>query len=120
MKKEDLLKEMKESIGTKTPIEFFDKMVDVFTLMLNQIDSLEKQLRAIKVQSALAIKWDARVASNMLSKQVTILRSDKDKDIYLDEIEALKKAFAEDLVTQNYEDFCTFWQDTLGWHPFLD
>lgn len=118
MKKDDLLKEMKESIGTKDPLVFFDKMVDVFTLMLNDIDLLNKNLKRIKTQSALAIKWEPKVAADMLAKEVSTLR--EDKEIYAVEISALKKAHLEDLVTQNYNDFCKFWEDTLGWHPFLD
>lgn len=119
MKKEDLLKEMKESIGTKDPLVFFDKMVDVFNLMFDRMEVLEKSLNRIKTQSALAIKWESKVASDMLSKEVDILRR-TDKDTYAVEISALKQAYSEDLVTQNYNDFCKFWEDTLGWHPFLD
>lgn len=111
MKREDLLNEMKSSIGTKDPIEFFDKMVDVFNLLFDRMDRLERQ-------TALSIHWDPKIAADMLAKQVTKLR--EDKDTYANEISALKKAFAEDLVTQNYNDFCSFWSDTLGYHPFLD
>lgn len=111
MKREDLLKEMKECIGNKEPVVFFEKMVDVFNLLFDRLERLERQ-------SALSIQWDARVASNMLAKQVNVLR--QDKDLYANEISALKKAFAEDIVTNNYADFCNFWYDTLGWHPFLD
>jgi len=118
MKREDVLKEMKESVGTKDPIEFFAKMVDVFNLLFDKIDNLEKSLKRVKTQSALAIQWEPKVASDMLAKQVQVLR--QDKDTYATEIETLKKAFAEDVVTRNYEDFCNFWVDTLGWHPFLD
>lgn len=118
MKREDVLKEMRESVGTKDPIEFFVKMVDMFNLLFDKIDSLESNLKRVKTQSALAIQWEPRVASDMLAKQVQVLR--QDKDTYATEIEAMKKAFAEDVVTRNYEDFCNFWVDTLGWHPFLD
>lgn len=119
MKREDVLKEMKESVGTKDPVEYFAKMTDVLGLLFDRIDSLESSLTRIKTQSALAIKWDAGVASNMLAKQVEVLRA-RDKEAYFMEISALKKAFAEDEVTQNYDLFCEFWETTLGWHPFLD
>jgi homoserine dehydrogenase len=114
----ELLKEMKDSVGTKDPVEFFANMVDVFTLLFDRIDVLERDLSRVKRQSALAIKWDPKVASDMLSKQVTILRADK--DTYATEISELKKAFAEDKVTLSYEAFCDFWRNVMGWHPFLD
>ena len=84
----------------------------------DRIDQLETTMRRVKTQSALAINWEPRVAANMLTKQVEILR--QDKATYFSEIAALMKAFAEDEVTQNYDLFCEFWVNTLGWHPFLD
>jgi hypothetical protein len=118
MKREDVLKEMKEACGTKDPIEFFSKMVDMFSLLFDRIDSLEKNLGRVKTQSALSIHWEPKVASDLLAKQVEVLR--KDKDTYFNEITELKKAFAEDKVTQNYDEFVDFWINALGWHPFLD
>lgn len=118
MKREDVLKEMRSLVGNKEPIEFFGKMVDVFSLMFDRIDVLEKEVRQSKTHAALAIQWEPKVAANMLSEQITILR--QDSDTYFSELTALKKAYAEDLVTRNYFDFCRFWQDTLGYHPFLD
>lgn len=118
MNREVLLKEMKDAVGTKDPIEFFAKMVDTFALLFDRIDFLEKSLRQIKTQSALAVEWDARLASDMIAKQVQVLR--QDKDTYANEITALKQAYAEDKITQSYQEFCQFWSDTLGWHPFLD
>jgi hypothetical protein len=118
MKREDLLKEMKSSIGVKEPVEFFSKMVDVFGLMFDRLDLLERENQQLKIQTALSIEWEPKLASTMLAKQVEILR--KDKELFFEEISALKKAFAEDLVTQNYIGFCNFWTRTLGWHPFLD
>lgn len=120
MTRAQLLAKMKASVGTKDPLEFFSDMVDVFNMMFDRMESLEKDLKRVKTQSALAIEWEPKVASDMISKQVSIMRQDMDRDVYANEIAALKKAFAEDLVTQNYNSFCTFWQDTLGWHPFLD
>ena len=118
MKREDVLKEMKASVGTKDPVEYFQKMTDVLGLLFDRIDQLETTMRRVKTQSALAINWEPRVAANMLTKQVEILR--QDKATYFNEIAALMKAFAEDEVTQNYDLFCEFWVNTLGWHPFLD
>lgn len=118
MKREDLLKEMKDSVGEKEPIEFFAKMVDVFTLMFDRLDSLEKEVNLAKTHAALAIQWEPKVAANMLAERISVLR--QDSNTYFSELEALKKAYAEDLVTRNYFSFCQFWQDTLGYHPFLD
>lgn len=118
MNREDLLKKMKDSVGTKDPLEFFGDLVSVFDILFDRIDQLEKTLQRVKTQSALSINWEPKVASDLLAKEVEVLR--KDKDTYFNEIAALKKAFAEDKVTQNYQEFCVFWQDNLGWHPFLD
>jgi len=125
MKKEDLLKEMKECVGTKEPVEYFQKMTDIFGLFFERIDSLVKELLNIKqqmtwvqIQSALSIQWEPRVAANMLSRQIDILR--KYKDVHKFEIQKLKKAYSEDRITQNYHDFCEFWFETLGWHPFIN
>lgn len=118
LKREDLLKEMKESIGTKDPVVFFDKMVDVFNLLFDRIDQLDLDNHRLQTYAALAIKWEPKVASGMLSQQIDILR--RDRDTYFTELSAFKKAYAENVVTQNYSDFCQFWLDTLGWHPFLD
>lgn len=111
MKREVVLKEMRESIGHKEPVDFFAKMVDVFELLFDRIDKLQ-------TNSALAINWEPKVASDMIAKQVIVLR--QDKDTYFNEITMMKQAFAEGKVTQDYATFCKFWQDTLGWHPFLD
>ena len=118
MKREDLLKDMKAAIGTQDPIVFFEKMVDVFVLLFDKIEKLEQETSKTKLQSALAIEWEPRIAADMLASKIEVLR--KDKDTYFAEITAFKKAYAEDLVTQNYSQFCQFWIDTLGWHPFLD
>lgn len=118
MKREDVLKEMKESVGQKEPVVFFEKMVDVLNLLFDRMEKMESDLHRVKTYSALAISWEPRVASEMLSRQIDILR--QDKDTYHTEISALKEAFTKNLVTQNYHDFTSFWLDTLGWHPFLD
>jgi hypothetical protein len=117
MNRQDLLKEMRESIGTKDPIEFFSKLTDALGLLFDQIDRLKHDLMSVQINSALAIQWEPKLASDLLSAQVENLRGDK--ETYFNEISALKKAFAEDVVTQSYQDFVKFWQETLGWHPFL-
>ncbi len=118
MIKEVLLKELKESIGNKDPILFFEKFVDVFSLLFDKIDRLEKKVKLVQNNSALAIKWEPKLAADMLVKEIEVLR--KDKDTYASEISELKRAYAEGEVVKDYVSFCTFWQDTLGWHPFLD
>lgn len=118
MKREDLLAEMKKSVGTQEPVYFFEKMVDVFTLLFDRIDRLESDLHRVKIQSALSIQWEPKLASDMLTAQINVLR--QDKDTYFNELSALKKAFSEDQVTQSYEQFIEFWMDILGWHPFLE
>lgn len=109
---------MSNSIGTKEPIEFFSHMVSLFEVLFDKIDKLEAGVHNIKTNSALAIMWEPKVAANMISKQIEILR--KDKETYFAEISSLKEAYSNDIVTQNYSDFCEFWITTLGWHPFLD
>lgn len=118
MKHEDLLKEMKEAVGIKEPVEFFSKMVDAFTLLFERFDKLDQDLIGCRINSALAIQWEPKLASSLLAGEIEILR--QDKDIYFNEISLFKKAFTEDKVTQSYQEFCRFWEDTLGWHPFLN
>jgi hypothetical protein len=119
MNRQALLKEMRDSVGTKDPIEFFTKLTDVFTLLFDRIDELEERVAKSSAVAIATSHWDPRVASDMLADQVKKLR-ESDKDTYATEISALKIAFAEDKVTQNYETFVKFWQETLGFHPFLD
>jgi hypothetical protein len=118
MDRDSLLKEMKLCVGTQEPIVFFEKMVDVFGLLFDQIEQLKFEVKKANVKATLAIQWEPKLASTMLTNMISDLR--QDKDTYFDEIAALKKAFVEDKVTQNYNDFCLFWEDTLGYHPFLD
>jgi hypothetical protein len=118
VRREALLKEMKDAIGTKDPVVFFEKFVDVFSLLFDQIEHLKTDNQRLQTYTALAIQWEPKVASDLLAKQIEVLR--QDKDTYFNELSALKKAYAENIVTQNYPDFCRFWLDTLGWHPFLD
>ncbi|HEY5267896.1 MAG TPA: hypothetical protein VII94_02075 [Candidatus Saccharimonadales bacterium] len=118
MKREDILKKMKECIGTQEPIVFFEKMVDVLDLLFNQIDQLKIDVNKANVKATLAIKWEPRVASQMLTDVISDLR--QNKDTYSEQLSKLKKAYAENIVTQNYDSFCNFWEDVLGYHPFLD
>lgn len=118
MSRQLLLKEMRESVGTKDPVVFFEKMVDVFNLLFDRIDDLEVEVKKANLKAALAIQWEPKMASTMLSTMIQDLR--EDKETYFEEISEFKKAFVEDKVTQNYADFCAFWEETLGWHPFLD
>ena len=120
------LKEMLDSVGTKAPVEYFENLVYVLTHLVEQNKALATELRDIKTHSALAIKWDAKVARNMIVDIIAKLRkdgsdgsSDKSVNIFTNEIAGLKQAFVDDKVTQDYETFCQFWTDTLGWHPFL-
>src|ERR1700690_1944503 len=118
MKREDLLKDMKESVGTKDPVVFFDKMVDEFNLLFDRIDALENISKRNALLTALAIHWDPNIAADMLATHVNILR--QNKDVYHNEISLLKDAYTKNVVTQNYADFTAFWVDVLGYHPFLD
>lgn len=113
-----ILKEMRETIGTQEPIKFFEKMVDVLDVLFDHIEELEADVKRTRLQSALSIQWEPKMASTMLSQMINDLREDKEN--YVEEISQLKKAFVEDKVTQNYQDFCRFWEEVLGWHPFLD
>lgn len=121
----DLIDKMESTIGDKEPIEYFRFLTSAIEMLLDQnivqqecIQEMRAELHRIKTQSALAIQWEPKVAANMLSKQIDILRADK--DTYFQELDAFKKAYTEDRITQNYHDFVRFWVDTLGWHPFLE
>jgi hypothetical protein len=121
----DLVEKMEKTIGTKEPIEYFSLLTQAVSMLLqqnnlqlDQIKSLRSELNRVKTQSALSIQWEPKVAANMMSNQIDILRNDK--DTYFQELEAFKKAYTEDRVTQNYHDFVAFWTTTLGWHPFLE
>jgi ATP-dependent helicase/DNAse subunit B len=118
MDRKTILKEMRDCVGAQSPVIFFDKMVDVFTLLFDRIDELEDQVKEANLKAALAIKWEPRLASGMITEMIDQLR--EDRDTYIEEISQLKKAFIENKVTQSYDEFCRFWQDVLGYHPFLD
>lgn len=118
MDRKKILEDMKNSVGTKNPIEFFKQFVDIFNLLFDELDSVNDKLNKIKIQSALAIKWEPRLASMLLSNQIEILRADK--ETYHEVLSEFKKAYAEDVITQSYDVFCVFWQEQLGYHPFLE
>jgi hypothetical protein len=115
---EKLILNLKESIGNKDPIEFFSMLVDAFDILFNKIDSLTKDNNKLRTFTALSIKWEPKIASDLLSKQIEILR--QDKLTYHNEIHNLKAAYAEGKVVRSYDEFCSFWINELGWHPFLD
>lgn len=119
MNRQELIRDMKSVVGTREPLVFFEKMTDLFTMLFDKIDRLELELHHVKTNSALAIQWEPRVAADMLSKEIIKLKK-LDKETYAFEIMELQKAYGDDRVTQEYMSFCQFWQDTLGWHPFLD
>jgi hypothetical protein len=119
MNRSDLLKDMRASIGTQAPVVFFEKMTDLLETMFDHIEKLEMDNKRLNTLVPLAIQWEPRVAANMLAHQIDLLR-EADKDTWAVEIQALKIAYGEDKVTQEYAEFCQFWQDTLGYHPFLN
>lgn len=118
MNREELFSDMKNSIGIQEPIVFFKKMTDVFELLFDKLDDMEIELKKANLKAALAIQWEPKMAGMMLSTMISELR--QDKETYFNEISKLKQAALENKVTQNYNDFCTFWEEVLGWHPFLD
>jgi len=120
-----IIDEMNAAVGIKEPVEYFKSLTVAFEILFDLLKVQEKhmqnmsaELNRVKMQSALAIQWEPKVASNMMSKQIDVLRADK--ETYFQELDAFKKAYTEDRVTQNYHDFCKFWSETLGFHPFLD
>lgn len=119
MNRKDLLKDMEASIGTLDPIVYFEKMTKLFGILFDHLEKLEDNIVQLKNRCALAIQWEPKVAADMLAKEIEDLRR-IDKNVYAVEIAALQTAYAEDKITQEYSDFCRFWQDTLGYHPFLD
>lgn len=113
-----LLIEMKEMIGKKDPILFFEKFVEVFDTLFTKIDNLEKKVIKAKNHSALAIKWDPKLASKMLAEEIDKLR--ENKEVFHSELSAFKQAYNDDIVTQSYDSFVEFWQNVIGEHPFLE
>jgi hypothetical protein len=119
MDRKTLLASMKNSVGTQAPTVYFEQLTDLLGMLFDRVEGLEEELHQVKTHSALAIQWDPKVAANMLAEQIEKLKA-ADKDTYAWSIIDLKRAYADDRVTQEYSDFCQFWLDTLGFHPFLD
>lgn len=124
MNRQDLLKEMKESVGTKEPTVFFAKMVDLMSLLFDRIDLLERSLSKTQINTVMLMKWDSAVVANMISEELQFLRvNGKQPDgtnMYQQEIDALTNAYMRGYVTSDYNSFVTFWKDLLGYHPFLE
>jgi hypothetical protein len=130
MNRKDLLKEMSETIGTKSPIIFFSKMVDVFNLLFNRIDDLEHQLKRVQINTVMTMHWEEKVALNMIADEIEFLRKagaqSNEINIYQSEIDELKHVFKHGITIYgngallDYTVFCQFWQELLGYHPFLE
>lgn len=125
MNPKDVIKNMKESIGTKDPEVFFSHMTDMFVLLFDRLDSVQTELRRVQLNSTMAIQWDPRLALNMIDDEIHHMRTTgKDPlqggNIYEDEIRILQTVYMNAPSLNNYSSFCKFWQDTLGYHPFLE
>lgn len=126
MNKEDLIKEMKESIGTKDPIIFFQKMTDAFTMLFDNMDDLKKEVKRAQLNAVLAIDWDMQIARKMLDEEITFLRQVANQNfgttnMFENEIKELKNVLMTGGgIIGNYKAFVAFWQDLLGYHPFLE
>jgi hypothetical protein len=118
MNKDALNKDLKNCVDNKTPLDYFNKLTDVLSYLCNKIERLEGEVAKARITSALAIKWDSRFALAIIEDQIEFLRNN-DIDFYKSQIDELKKAYKEDLVTQSYDTFCAFWQDVNGVHPFM-
>ncbi len=119
MQKDVLIKEMRECIENKTPVDFFNKFTDALDHLFSEIEKLKSEVAKTRVTSALAIKWDSRFALSIIENQIEDLRS-SNLVFYKPQIDELKKAYKEDIVTQSYDTFCGYWQDVMGVHPFMN
>lgn len=120
----EVLKNMKNSVGSKDPIEFFKSLVDVLEVLVEQNNKLSSSLNFVinelkntKRNLALAINWDPKIASELIVAEIEKLR--KDTDTYHNEISILKNAYKSSTF-ESYDAFVNFWKDTLGYHPFID
>lgn len=124
MNRADLLKEMKESVGTKEPTVFFGKMVDVLNMLFDKVDSLEKSLQKTQINTVMLMKWDQQVVANMISDEMVFLRANgKQADgtnMYQRELDELSQAYMYGQHIGDYSSFVNFWKDLLGYHPFLE
>lgn len=125
MNRLDLIKEMKDSVGTQNPEVYFQKMTELFNLLFDKMDELTNQMNRVQLNSTMAIYWDERLALKMIDAEIKHMRMyGKDPllggNIYSDEIQVLQGVYKDSSVIKSYPDFCQFWQDILGYHPFLD
>lgn len=124
MNRDDIIKEMKESIGTKEPTVFFSKMTDLLSTLFDRVDSLEKSLQKTQINTVMLMQWDKSVVANMIGEEMEFLRKNgKQADgtnMYQEEIDTLKDAFMFGQAIDNYASFVNFWKSLLGYHPFLE
>ncbi len=123
MNRQDLIKEMRASVGTKDPVVFFEKMVDLFDALFEEVAFLRTEVQDTKNFLTLAIKWDPKVANAMLVRTIMELR-DKGNDgdgvnVFHEEISTLKKLMMNGEMTTDYDSFVKKFIETLGYHPFL-
>ena len=120
----NLLSKMESSVGTEDPIEYFKLLTQAIGELYSSNLLLKDQLNKIERNSALSIMWDEQIALTMLSQEIDRLRASDDKDLYFDILKDLKTAYTltstPSSVTCNYQRFCQFWIDKLGYHPFLN
>lgn len=125
MNRQDILKTMRESVGTQSPEVYFSNLTDLLTLLFDRIDSMDEDLRRVQLNSTMAIHWDERLAMKMVDDEIQHMHvTGKDKllggNIYADEISQLKMIYMDRTPLANYSSFCQYWQDILGYHPFLE
>ncbi len=123
MNRQDLIKEMRASIGTKDPVIFFEKMIDLFDALFEEMTFIRSEVQDTKNFMALAIKWDAKVANSMLVRTIMELRVKGDDgtniNIFHEEISVLKKLMITGEMTVDYDTFVKKFTEILGYHPFL-
>lgn len=123
MNRQDLIKEMRASIGTKDPVVFFEKMIDLFDALFEEMTFIRSEVQDTKNFMALAIKWDAKVANSMLVRTIMELRVKGDDgtniNIFHEEISVLKKLMITGEMTVDYDTFVKKFTEILGYHPFL-
>jgi len=118
MNKSALIKEMKECIEKKTPVDFFEKLTDVLDHLCTKIEKLEAEVARARITNVLAIKWDSTFALAVIEDQIEAFRQ-SDPLFHKEKIDELKRAYKEDVVTQDYDTFVAFWKDVVGVHPFM-
>ena len=123
MNRQDLIKEMRASLGTKDPVVFFEKMIDLCDALFEEMTFIRSEVQDTKNFMALAIKWDAKVANSMLVRTIMELRVKGDDgtniNIFHEEISVLKKLMITGEMTVDYDTFVKKFTEILGYHPFL-